>query len=236
MKIYITRHGQVTPKVFENSVDYPTGDIPLTELGQEQAVCLGKELLARNFKGRIISSPYRRTMMTADLAARECGAPVYVDGALREMFFSEENASAFIGMNLATLKENFSHVASDAILPYPWWTTHADDRLAIIVRLKSFWGTLLNTGCEEVLVVGHGASVFGSMFFFNQTFKFGLPDDPGELGDFQADRNLNCNLSCIEINQNGELISARLFATDHLPDALLTSNTNPKPRPEEVQI
>jgi len=236
MKIYITRHGQVTPKVYENSVDYPTGDIPLTSLGQEQAICLGKELRARNFKGRIISSPYRRTMMTADLAANECGAPVYADGALREMFFSEENANAFNGMDIETLKLNFSHVAKDAILPYPWWTTCVDEQLDIIARLKSFWATLLTAGCEEVLVVGHGASVFGSMFFFNKTFKLGLPDDPGELGDFQASLNLNCNLSCIEINQEGKLTSARLFATDHLPDSLLTSNTNPKPRPQEVLI
>lgn len=236
MKIYITRHGQVTPKVFENSVDYPTGDIPLTDIGQAQATCLGKELKARNFKGRIISSPYRRTMMTANLAAAECGAPVYVDGALREMFFSEESANAFDGMNLETLKTLFPYVAEDAVLPYPWWTTKVDVLEDITERLKAFWKPILASGNDEVLAVGHGASVFGSMYFFNKAFGFGLPTVLHELGDYQASRNLNCNLSCIEIDGSGKFVSARLFATDHLPDALLTSNTNPKPRPDEVLI
>ncbi|MBQ7032435.1 MAG: histidine phosphatase family protein [Clostridia bacterium] len=234
MKIYITRHGQVAPKLFVGSVDYPTGDIPLTELGQSQAVCLGKELKKRGFSGKILSSPYRRTMMTANLAADGCDAPIYPDGALREMFFSDEAGEAFIGMDLDTLRTLFPHVAPDAELPHPWWTTQADTRPDLIARLAVFWDGVLASGVDEVLMVGHGASVFGSMAYMNKKFGLGLPEDLQALGDFQATRNLNCNLSCIETDTAGQLVSARLFATDHLPDDLLTSNTNPLPRPTEI--
>ncbi len=234
MKIYITRHGQVTPKLFEGSVDYPTGDIPLSETGQTQASCLGRELRARGFSGRIISSPYRRTMMTANLAADECSAPVYPDGALREMFFSSEAGEAFSGMTIKDLTELFPHISPDAVLPYPWWTTEADALSSLAERLANFWEPILHAGYDEVLAVGHGASVFGSMHFFNARYDFGFPKEPEALGDFLATRNLNCNLSCIEIDEKGRLLSARLFATDHLPEALLTSNTNPKPRPAEI--
>ena len=234
MKLYITRHGQVTPKLFEGSVDFPTGDIPLSETGQAQATCLGRELRARGFSGRIISSPYRRTMMTANLAADECGASIYPDGALREMFFSDEAGEAFSGMTIDALQDLFPHIAPDATLSYPWWTTEKDALPLLATRLSDFWEPILSSGLDEVLAVGHGASVFGSMYFFNKKYGFGFPTDYDELGDFLATRNLNCNLSCIEIDKDGRLLSARLFATDHLPEALLTSNTNPRPRPAEI--
>ncbi|MBE7025771.1 MAG: histidine phosphatase family protein [Ruminococcaceae bacterium] len=234
MKLYVTRHGQVTPKVFEGSVDFPTGDIPLSETGQTQAACLGHKLRSIGFSGRIISSPYRRTMMTASLAADKRDAPIFPDGALREMFFSDEAGEAFSGMTIEELRRLFPHIAPDALLPYPWWTTKKDTLPGLIQRLSSFWEPILSSALPEVLVVGHGASVFGSMAFFSERYGFGFPKEPEELGDFLATRNLNCNLSCIEIDANGHLRSARLFATDHLPDSLLTSNSNPKPRPAEI--
>lgn len=234
MKIYITRHGQVCPKDFEGSVDFPTGDLPLSDLGQKQAVCLGKQLRALGFNGKIISSPYRRTMMTANLAAEECGAKIYLDGALREMFFSDEAGAAFNGMDMTALKKEFNHIAEDSTLPHPWWTTEEDRLEGIADRMKLFWDNILSEDAEELLVVCHGASVFGSMHYFNTKYNFGFPTVLPELGAFLATRNLNCNLSCIEIDKNYNLISARLFTTPHLSDALLTSNSNPRKRPEEV--
>ncbi len=236
MKIYITRHGQVAPKLFAGSVDFPTGDIPLTETGEQQAACLGKALRAEGFSGRILCSPYRRTMMTANIAADECGAAIYPDGALREMFFSDEAGEAFIGMTLPQLQALFPHIAPDTVLSHPWWTTTADTLPVLAERLAAFWDDVLQCGADEVLAVCHGASVFGSMHYFNEKFGFGFPEDLQALGDFLATRNLNCNLSCIEIDAKGKLLSARLFATDHLSDALLTSNTNPRPRPAEIRL
>lgn len=234
MKIYITRHGQVMPKEFIGTVDFPKGDVPLSELGQRQATCLGKELLARNFKGIIISSPYNRTMTTANLAAKECGAPVYTDGALREMIFPQTNISEFSGMTIDELKNRFSEVAKDATLEYPWWTTEPDSKEIITERLEVFWEKILSLGYEELMIVGHGASVFGSMNYFNKKYGFDFPLNLDELGDYLAERNLNCNLSYIELDENKNLLHARMFATTHLTEEMLTSNANPKPRPFEI--
>ena len=232
MKIYITRHGQVCPHKFEKSVDFPTGDIPLSETGCQQAVCLGKKMKKRGFTGKIISSPYRRTMMTANLVAKECGAQIYPDGALREMFFSNEAAKKFEGMPVHILKEEFNFVVPDAQLPYPWWTTHTDSLEEVAMRLKGFWEDLLRKDFEEVLAICHGASVFGSVNYFNKKFGLGFPAELPALGEFLATRNLNCNISCIELDGERNFVSAHMFDIGHLKDSLLTSNTNPRPRPD----
>lgn len=236
MKIYITRHGQVCPKLYEGSVDYPTGDIPLTEIGQKQAHFLGEELFKRNFSGCILSSPYRRTMMTASIASEVCHAPVYPNGALREMFFSDEAGEAFIGMNLEQLRQNFSTIAPDSSLPFPWWTTNKDELPSLMDRLSLFWDAVLEADYKEILVVGHGASCVGSIYYFNRKYNLGLPSSPQGVGDYMANTNLNCNLSYIEIDENKKLLHANLFSTSHLSEDYLTSNTNPKPRPSEISL
>lgn len=235
MKLYITRHGQVCPKEFFGSVDYPTGDIPLSKLGQKQAVCLGNELKKIGFKGKIISSPYRRTMMTANLAATQCGASVYTDGELREMFFSDEAARDFVGMTLDDIKKTFPKVAHDAELAYPWWTKTLDTKKMVVERLEKFWDKVIKTDIDEVLAVGHGASVYGTIYYFNKKFKLGLTDDLEELADYLAEKGLNCGISCVETDKDGKLLSANLFYTEHLPDELLTSNANHKSRPEIIK-
>ncbi len=234
MKIYITRHGQVCPKDFFDSVDYPTGDIPLSETGKKQAELLGEELNKLGFKGKIFSSPYRRTMMTASLVSKKCGVYVYPDGRLREIFSTDEAAREFVGMTPDELKEEFSAVSYDAELSYPWWTKHKDTREGIIKRLEKFWNEIISSDVEELLVVGHGASVYGTMCYFNKKFHLGLTDDIDEMADYLAEQNLNCNLSYLEIDKNGALVSAKLFSTSHLSDELLTANTNKKSRPEII--
>lgn len=231
MKIYITRHGQVCPNDFFGSTDYPCGDIPLSELGIKQADRLGAKLKELGFKGKIFSSPYRRTMMTATEVSKHCDAKVYPDGALREMFFSKEAAKDFAGMTLAQLKDIFYSIPNDAFLEYPWWTVDVDTNEIIVKRLTVFLDSLLKSDDEEVLIVGHGASVFGTMCYFNQKYNIGMPADYTEMADYLAQRSLNCSLSCIEIDKDKNIVSAKLFCTDHLTDDMLTSNTNVKERP-----
>ncbi len=234
MKIYITRHGQVLPQEFVGSVDFPKHDIPLSDKGKEQATLLGKELKRRNFKGRIISSPYTRTMTTAENAAAECGAAVYTDGALREMLFRESDGLEFRGKTLEELQAEFPHVAADAKLPYPWWTTFVDDGPGLSARADGFWTKLMEEVKEddEIVIVGHGASVVGSFYYFNHTYQLGFPEEYMELGAAIGPNNLNCNISCFELDKDKKLIRAALFDTAHLPDEYLTSNSRPAERPE----
>lgn len=234
MKIYITRHGQVCPTEFFGSADFPMFDIPLSELGQKQAVCLANALKEKGFKGKIFSSPYRRTMMTADAAAKVCGVPVLPEQALREILKTDEGAQEFEGMTLEQLKAEFPVVAEDATLSYPWWNNFKDTREAVIKRVSDFWELLLQSGEQEVLLVGHGASVFGSVYYLNKKYGLGFPDDGDVLGDYLGDHGLNCALSYVETDKDGNFVCGEFFNTAHLTEDMLTSNPKHKERPECV--
>ena len=222
MKIYLTRHGQVLPAEFFESVDNPTGDIPLSPLGEKQAVCLGEELKRRGFCGPILFSPYLRTATTANIAAEVCGAKTYPEPVLREKVYSEEEMNRFCGQTLAQLKARFAAVAEDAALDHPWWTTQVEDDLAsVAARVEPLLERLIAAQAPETLLVGHGASVMSAVYYFRR--KFGV-DRPEGL------HNVNCSLCCFELNGKGELVRAELFANDHLPEDYLTSNTAQKER------
>ncbi len=81
MNIYFIRHGQTTGDVEDRyGGNY---DDHLTELGKEQA-----EALTNKFEGRcvqaIFSSPLIRARETAEILAKQIGAPVEIDSDLRE--------------------------------------------------------------------------------------------------------------------------------------------------------
>lgn len=234
MKIYITRHGQVCPTEFFGSADFPMFDIPLSKLGQKQAECLAAFLKEKDFKGKIFSSPYRRTMMTADAVAKACGLPISPVQALREIIKTDESAKEFEGMTLKQLKTEFPTVAEDATLLYPWWNEFKDTREAVIKRVSDFWESLLQAGEQEALLVGHGASVFGSIYYLNKKYGLGFTDDGDALGEYLADHGLNCALSCVEVDKDGKFVCGEFFNTAHLTEDMLTSNPKHKERPECV--
>ena len=75
MTVYITRHGQISNESgYLGDVNYPKGDMPLSEMGREQARLLGKRLKAVGFCGKIFTSPYMRTRETASIIAEQVGA------------------------------------------------------------------------------------------------------------------------------------------------------------------
>lgn len=218
MKVYLTRHGQVLPDKFTGTVDCPDGDIALSDLGEKQAEFLGKELALRNFKGIIISSPYLRTMTTAEAVASACDVKIYPEAVFREGVFSTKEIMSLKGMTLEELKERFPHVAEDAELEYPWWTIEIEDNPeAFSKRVDPLLDHLLASDHKEILLVGHGASVGATVRYFMRKFGF---EKPSGL------KNVNCNLTEFELDDNGELVRAVLFGNAHLPDEYLTSNTN----------
>lgn len=85
MKIYVARHGQVSLNK-ENRVCGRT-DIPLTDVGMEQAVSLGESAKDLHID-LIISSPMIRTKMTADTVSKICGnIPVITDERIIEQCY-----------------------------------------------------------------------------------------------------------------------------------------------------
>lgn len=236
MKIYITRHGQVCPADFYGSTDFPAGDIPLTDNGKSQANMLAEELKKRGFCGKIYASPYRRTLMSAEAVAKECGSKIYPAAALREKFFTDDSAQEHIGLNLSEIIDEFKHIAADAVLKQTWWERKADTDEMIAARLERFWEEILESEQEELLAVGHGASVMGSLAFFNKRFDLGLPCSLAQLSLYLSEHMYNCFISCFETDDKGKLVSAQLFYSDHLTENLITSNANIKPRPKSITI
>ena len=69
MRIILVRHGESLANIKGDNSDNEF--TPLTDLGKEQAVKTGKFLLLNYNIKKIISSPFKRTMNTAELIANE---------------------------------------------------------------------------------------------------------------------------------------------------------------------
>ena len=107
---YITRHGQVADdaEYINGNVSLPKGEVPLSALGREQAVLLGKFLKRRNFTGKILASPLWRTMETAELIATETGSSIYPVGWMHEIFADQEYIDEYNGSPLEKLREVYT--------------------------------------------------------------------------------------------------------------------------------
>ncbi|MDP7450593.1 MAG: histidine phosphatase family protein [Candidatus Latescibacteria bacterium] len=128
MDLHITRHGQVLPPGSDTwtRADYP-GDPPLSNLGYEQARCLGERLRDLGFTGAIYASPYRRTLQTACELAEVLDLVVQPVAALREIVMRDDQMQGFVGMNAAQLQALHPRVRGTAAFgEEPWWTTAAE--------------------------------------------------------------------------------------------------------------
>lgn len=163
MKLYITRHGQVghTADYIGGDASLPRGEMPLSDLGREQATRLGKFLASRNFKGVILSSPFWRTMETAELIAKETGTVIYPTPWMHEILADPDWVSQYKGTPFSQLREWYPHIAEDATLEIPWWTTKTETSADVEKRVHAGINALIDQykdTDEEILLVGHGAS------------------------------------------------------------------------------
>lgn len=161
MKIYVTRHGQVgtDTEYYNGDPSLPKRETLLSDLGREQAARLGKRLKDLGFRGDIYASPFLRTMETAEIIARETGSKIVPTAWIHEIFL--EHISAYQGNTLKRLKEKYPHIAEDAQLEYPWWPPVTETKEMVYQRVGAGIETLLQRKDteEEILLVGHGASI-----------------------------------------------------------------------------
>lgn len=160
MKIYITRHGQVdlNAEYFNGDVSLPKGEVPLSELGKQQATLLGKRMKELGFQGKIFSSPLLRTMETAELIAKEIGSVIVPTPWMHEIFRSQPAIDIYRGYSIEELRTFFPHIAEDAIMEYPWWALKEETNDMVYERVSKGLEKYLKEGKEDILLVGHGAS------------------------------------------------------------------------------
>jgi ribonuclease H / adenosylcobalamin/alpha-ribazole phosphatase len=216
--IYTTRHGQPATGTLPPGVDheYPPGDPSLTELGRQQAACLGERLAADGFKGLIFSSPYRRTLETADIIASITNCTVIPEPTIQE-YVLVNGTPAFNGLSLPEILERYPSVRQDSSLQHPWFVRGPETTDDVEERIKPFLASVLGLKTEEVLCVGHGASVEGCLALLAPEFRAKMDESPETC-------NWNCSLTTINARGLNNASLVQLFDISHMPRDMVTSN------------
>ena len=216
MRIFIARHGQPALEGMAPGVnhEFPPGDCVLTALGRKQAAFLGGFLKKLDFHGRVISSPYARTMETASVAAGICGAAVFPEPRIQERRFYPDPPCP--GLTIAELRRSFPNVDPAAELAFPWIVPGGpEEQEDVLRRVGAFTEEVLDRPQkEDLLLVGHGASVGALMRIFGTKARF-----TGDLG-----YSWNCALGGFELTDAGELVFLRPMGAEFIPEEFITSN------------
>lgn len=101
MKLYISRHGQ-TPWNVEDLV-CGRADVPLTEVGQQQAKLLAQSALDKNIDV-ILCSPLLRARQTAQAVSDAIGVPIQIDERLVEFDFGSFDGTSRFGEEFQWLR------------------------------------------------------------------------------------------------------------------------------------
>jgi broad specificity phosphatase PhoE len=96
---FLLRHGQTPMSVQKRYAG--RSDVPLTDVGVDQAVAAAKRLAATGI-GVIVSSPLQRATRTAQEVAEVTGAPVVIDEGFRETDFG-----AWEGLTFAEVRQRW---------------------------------------------------------------------------------------------------------------------------------
>ena len=103
---YFVRHGQTIWNV-ENKICGAT-DIELTDMGRQQALELGREILGQNLHiDEILYSPLIRAAETARLISEMTGIPMRMELRLKEQNFGKYESTARDGAEFRRTKSDF---------------------------------------------------------------------------------------------------------------------------------
>jgi broad specificity phosphatase PhoE len=159
--VWIARHGNrldfVNPQWFNNATR--RYDPPLSEDGFLQAKQLGHRLKNENIS-HIFSSPFLRTIQTANEVAQILDLPIKLEAGLSEWHNPEWMTQSpqihpreFLELHYSRIDWNYQ---SQIVPQYPESEEKVNHRTAAIAQ------KLVDQYSEELLLVGHGASVLGA--------------------------------------------------------------------------
>lgn len=166
MKIYVARHGETEWNVL-NKVCGRT-DVKLTARGVEQAKQLGDELLGLSIY-RIISSPLKRAVQTADIISKKNKIPYIVDYRL-----IEQDYGIFEGIDRSN--EDFLKNKKEFAYRYP----QGESMMQVAYRTYSLIEEVREVyGKKNLLLLCHGGVARIIHTYFNdmkndEFFKFNI--------------------------------------------------------------
>ncbi len=130
----------------------PTPEVPLTELGREQAR-QAASLLQRRFRPqRIVASPYRRARETAEVIAEVLQLPVEVDEGLRE-----QDIGVYAGQPYEAVLQD-PHFRTQE--PWSWRPPRGESLLDVAARvLPAVERIAMQNSAQEVVLVTHAGVI-----------------------------------------------------------------------------
>ena len=131
----LVRHGESHFNVHFNVTREDPGivDPGLTETGRAQALAAAGEIAQQDRVQRILASPYRRTLETADIIAAELGLPVTIESEIRERAYF----TCDIGSPRSELLAGWPHFEFGE-LPERWWPELNETEEEIDARGRRF--------------------------------------------------------------------------------------------------
>ena len=155
----LLRHGQSHFNLHYSATRVDPGiiDPDLTDEGKRQAGEAAEELSGFEHLRRIIASPYRRTLHTAEIVAGRLGLPVTIEPLVRERAFF----TCDIGSHRSELTERWPHFHFGD-LPERWWPEPEETETELRGRCRRFRGAMAEADdWPSVLVVSHWGFIRG---------------------------------------------------------------------------
>jgi probable phosphoglycerate mutase len=133
-----------------------TSDPSLSQGGLDAATRLAATLRGFTSGARVITSPLRRAIQTAELIAQGLGGPLVVDDRWRETDFGDAEGLTFDEVQQRWPVLAASLLAGDAAIDWPGGERHRD----LVARVESVWADL--TAADDPrgsIVVAHGGPI-----------------------------------------------------------------------------
>ena len=144
----LLRHGQTPLSVQKRYAG--VSDVPLTEIGVDQAAAAAKRLASAGI-GAIVSSPLQRAVRTAEAVAAVTGVPVVTDEGLRETDFGAWEGLTFVEVRERWPAEMTSWLADPAVAP-PGGESFNEVNTRVTEALHR---VLASQARQNVLIVSH---------------------------------------------------------------------------------
>ena len=144
----LLRHGQTPNSVQKRYAG--VSDVPLTEVGVQQAAAAGKRLASAGITA-IVTSPLRRAVRTAEEVAAASGAPVEADEGFREADFGAWDGLTFAEVRERWPAEQAAWLADPAVAP-PGGESFLDVSARVGAALRR---VLAGHRGQTVLIVSH---------------------------------------------------------------------------------
>lgn len=151
MKIYFVRHGK-TQWNLQKRLQGQTGDSPLLPEAYASIARVHDYLADVKFD-KVLSSPAKRALTTCQLITEE---PVSADRRLAEWNFGDLEGK-LITDAVAQYPDEMYYSRND-LVHFDGSIFGAESVDSVLSRFESLGAECLNSGCENVLLVGHGAS------------------------------------------------------------------------------